>query len=732
MSTPVLPRCPVVLALFLGLCTPIRAVEPVDYEQAPHILYFTPTLVEIVKTTRVGNAMFGLASNGDVYLFDPSDRVPFPDPILVGTGATDIDAWGSAAVLILNVPGQGVRFVDVSSATTPADIQTVPVSSPAIGQGSVVELGQGGARYTTAGPSIVYSFVMCSPDSTPTEPRTGLVPSLVNDIVAHDEHAYAATQNGILHIYPDSPFSHQVVVYDEDTATVTVSITESGDTLGAAQGSAGAAVYTIDGNGVPTRSANITGDTFTISVNDELLLRGDGNFTFSYDISDPSNPQPAATVVTPGANSTSSDFGDTNDVGTDDGVVTTKLLGEALASLAEYTFSLPNHVESDRSQPGIVFTANNFVIESFDFSDPQLLASLDFHAITNIEDFVVKDGRAYATQTGGGLHVLDVSDPNDIILTAFLGAITGTVLEISDSGDCGIVGFDDMVRLFDASDPQNPMPRGSFTFDGAVVDVLLNDNIAVVYHTTAVTVLDISDKDNPTQLSRYEGLSAILALSATSADDFMVHAPGRVSRIDVDTGATISSVDVPVGDTGVLERAEDFAGKAPGETYYLSDDAGTILVLDWTDPAQPRIVGEISDPDFAPRALTVTANILVVAEDVGPGRLSFYPAHGKTATGTVAPVALTTTMLRSVYPNPSPGLTNILLEMPRSTPGSLQVYDLRGRRVRTLFSGRLTTGTNLLSWDGRNDHGRTVAAGRYFIRAAFGERAEARAVTVLR
>jgi flagellar hook assembly protein FlgD len=55
----------------------------------------------------------------------------------------------------------------------------------------------------------------------------------------------------------------------------------------------------------------------------------------------------------------------------------------------------------------------------------------------------------------------------------------------------------------------------------------------------------------------------------------------------------------------------------------------------------------------------------------------------------------------------------------RATPLSLEVYDLRGRRIQQVHHGAVGVGAQNFVWDGRNANGRTVASGRYFVVARF-------------
>jgi flagellar hook assembly protein FlgD len=62
----------------------------------------------------------------------------------------------------------------------------------------------------------------------------------------------------------------------------------------------------------------------------------------------------------------------------------------------------------------------------------------------------------------------------------------------------------------------------------------------------------------------------------------------------------------------------------------------------------------------------------------------------------------------------------------------LAVYDLAGRRVRNLASGRIPGGLHARTWDGRNEDGRPVATGVYFYRLKAAETSLTRKVVLLR
>ena len=66
------------------------------------------------------------------------------------------------------------------------------------------------------------------------------------------------------------------------------------------------------------------------------------------------------------------------------------------------------------------------------------------------------------------------------------------------------------------------------------------------------------------------------------------------------------------------------------------------------------------------------------------------------------------------------------------TSVELTVYDLLGRRVRTLFTGVLPAGEHRYTWDGRGDNGITAGSGSYFVELRQGEKRQAQKMTLLK
>jgi hypothetical protein len=73
--------------------------------------------------------------------------------------------------------------------------------------------------------------------------------------------------------------------------------------------------------------------------------------------------------------------------------------------------------------------------------------------------------------------------------------------------------------------------------------------------------------------------------------------------------------------------------------------------------------------------------------------------------------------LRGNYPNPFGQETTVAYTLGEAQEVTLEVYDVLGRRVRTLVAGKKQrAGLHRVRWDGENRYGAPVGSGVYFLR----------------
>jgi hypothetical protein len=73
------------------------------------------------------------------------------------------------------------------------------------------------------------------------------------------------------------------------------------------------------------------------------------------------------------------------------------------------------------------------------------------------------------------------------------------------------------------------------------------------------------------------------------------------------------------------------------------------------------------------------------------------------------------------YPNPFNPSTTIEYSVPSLGIVTLEVFNITGQKVHTLFSGQLPAGVYSIVWEGKNENGTPAPSGIYFSRLTMGE-----------
>ena len=90
-------------------------------------------------------------------------------------------------------------------------------------------------------------------------------------------------------------------------------------------------------------------------------------------------------------------------------------------------------------------------------------------------------------------------------------------------------------------------------------------------------------------------------------------------------------------------------------------------------------------------------------------------------------------MLHSNFPNPFNPTTTISYDLSRAGQVALDVYDMLGQKVASLFEGGQAAGNYSYAWDGRDARGDVVSSGVYFYRLTLdGRTSESRVMTLLK
>jgi hypothetical protein len=88
--------------------------------------------------------------------------------------------------------------------------------------------------------------------------------------------------------------------------------------------------------------------------------------------------------------------------------------------------------------------------------------------------------------------------------------------------------------------------------------------------------------------------------------------------------------------------------------------------------------------------------------------------------------------LRIVGPNPAAGNVSLTCHLPRAGAAQVAIFDLGGRRVRTLAESWCEAGERSFVWDGRTDAGIRSPDGVFFARVVAGGQSVVRRIVRVR
>jgi hypothetical protein len=163
-----------------------------------------------------------------------------------------------------------------------------------------------------------------------------------------------------------------------------------------------------------------------------------------------------------------------------------------------------------------------------------------------------------------------------------------------------------------------------------------------------------------------------------------------------------------------------------GYNLYRKEDAGG--GADYVKLNRALIVGR-SPYEFEDGGVKAGAayKYLLEAVDLSGGKERFGPARVEMPAGAKAVFALAQSR-----PNPARTAATIVFSLPEASTATLEVYDLSGRRVATLYSGAAAAGEREVVWNLAGNDGSAVPPGVYVYRLQAPGHAAARRLVVAR
>jgi len=255
---------------------------------------------------------------------------------------------------------------------------------------------------------------------------------------------------------------------------------------------------------------------------------------------------------------------------------------------------------------------------------------------------------------------------------------------------------------------------------------------------------DLLDGDTPicTRAADIAASHGIVVVNAVG-NEGMFGDTTLIAPADGDSVIAVGAVNRYGNIAHFSSRGPSADGRIKPELVALGQGVHTVLYntisdygkLNGTSLATPLVAGlcvlllEIH-PDWNPGEIREALLTTATSSDAPDNTYGYGIPRGLLASGLDAPEITEFVTLTGGFPNPFSDQTRFQLYLPRAEMVTVKVYDCRGALIRTLVDEKPLKWMWTLSWDGRNDAGRGVAGGVYFLH--FQSRTFSRTVKVLR
>ncbi len=199
------------------------------------------------------------------------------------------------------------------------------------------------------------------------------------------------------------------------------------------------------------------------------------------------------------------------------------------------------------------------------------------------------------------------------------------------------------------------------------------------------------------------------------------------------------SVRAPFADA-VPERQDQLARDVrptgtPGQTYTLAlraDTTGPVTLRAASLPQSPQVDVSLVDPATGRSHDLRTDGPMTLTAGPDPSRIQLLVGRSSYVASEAderLPESLT---VQAPAPNPFRNQITLKYALPEAQDVTVAVFDLLGRRVRTLVEGRQEAGPHRVSWDGMDASQRQLASGAYFLRVSTDEKQHVEKVVLVR
>ncbi|MFN8547066.1 MAG: hypothetical protein U0527_03610 [Candidatus Eisenbacteria bacterium] len=308
----------------------------------------------------------------------------------------------------------------------------------------------------------------------------------------------------------------------------------------------------------------------------------------------------------------------------------------------------------------------------------------------------------YVSDSASGLLVVDKTNPAAMSIVATYAMTTGGSLQIGGSVLYSLTGSN--LCAVDIGNPLSPSLLSCTPISGGL-NITISGSLVFI---TTISGLSIVDGSNPAapQVVGSLALDHTPYYCAVFGDHLYL----------AETGARLQIVDASALNAPVVVETMQFTGhtfhvKVVDQLLYLANGGGGFVILDLADPVHPReISGHVKTA--SQRASFVVPSGDAIFSLSGEGQFNAFPGQCSLAAEVPAGIA-PSSAIRSIAPNPSTGVVSVSFTREAAAWGAIRIVDAAGRQVVTMSDPTASR----WDWDGKDELGRTVPAGVYYLMA---------------
>ncbi|MCP4547504.1 MAG: T9SS type A sorting domain-containing protein [bacterium] len=338
----------------------------------------------------------------------------------------------------------------------------------------------------------------------------------------------------------------------------------------------------------------------------------------------------------------------------------------------------------------------------------------------------VNDEIAYVTTFANEVFAIDAHDPSDPFELDLLDSSLAETRDIAIQGDLAYIGGSHYgLIIVDISNPAKLVEIG--TYDEVIsflnIDVQ-GDYVYASSYSESLTIIDVSDPENPRKVSTLEIDNRCRDIEV--AGDLLYLANTVLGLCVIDVGDP--AAPEWVGNLAVAEGYPEHLAVEGGYAYLAGTYGCGLRVIDVSDPANPSEVAFSDLPGDCTSILVDERRVCIGAMYEG-----IWIFEHTTLTGIdPLPGMPDYHVLGRNFPNPFNPTTTIEFNLPRESKICLEIFDVRGRLVRTLVNGVVAGGDRSVDWDGRDNSKRELSSGLYLYRLETDSFTETRSMVLMK